>query len=305
VTDLAIGNVVGSNICNVLFILGASALAAPLVVSSRLIRLDVPLMIAVSVIAYLLALDGVLSPGDGALLFAALIAYVVWTVWASRRESRDVKEEFEEVFEAPEERAAPRVLLNVLLAAAGLVMLAVGSEALVRGAVNIATMLGVSQLVIGLTIVALGTSLPEAAASIVATIRGERDIAVGNVVGSNLFNILCVLGLASFVAPRGIDVSPVALRVDMPIMIAVAAACLPIFFTGRRITRWNGAMLFGYYLAYLTDLVLRALEAPVARNFQVVMLFFVIPLTMISLAVGMVRSIRTRQSDKKSCSGAS
>jgi cation:H+ antiporter len=154
-------------------------------------------------------------------------------------------------------------------------------------------MLGVSELVIGLTIVALSTSLPEAAASVVATIRGERDIAVGNVVGSNLFNILCVLGLASIVSPRGIDVSETAIYVDMPIMLAVAAACLPVFFTERKITRWNGAMLFGYYIAYLIDLVLRALDVPLARNFQVIMLFFVIPLTLISLGVGVVRTVRS------------
>jgi cation:H+ antiporter len=305
VSDLAVGNVVGSNICNVLLILGLSALIAPLVVSSRLIRLDVPLMVAASVVTYVMALDGAFSRWEGLLLFGSLVVYLVWTVRASRRESRAVKEEFHEEYAAPEERASGRMLLNVGLVIAGLVMLGLGSEALVRGAVRIATMLGVSQLVIGLTIVALGTSLPEAAASIVATMRGEREIAVGNVVGSNFFNLLCVLGLATVVSPSGIGVSQTALRVDLPIMVAVAAACLPVFFTGRRISRWNGAVLFGYYLAYLTDLVLRALGVPLARNFQVIMLFFVIPLTVISLTIGVVRSLRAPAQGAKTGSDTS
>lgn len=290
--DLAVGNVVGSNICNVLFILGLSALVAPLVVSSQLIRLDVPVMIVVSVVTYLLVLDERLSTLDGALLFSALMAYVVWSIQTSRREQRAVQKEFEAEYGETAPPAPARLLANVLLVMGGLVLLGIGADWLVRGSVSIARILGVSELIIGLTIVALGTSLPEAAASIVAAFRGERDIAVGNVVGSNIFNLLCVLGLAGIVSPRDIEIPETALRFDMPIMIAIAVACLPVFFTGRTITRWNGGIFFAYYLAYLTALVLRATQSPLTGEFGALMFFFVVPLTVFALVVGVVRSLR-------------
>jgi cation:H+ antiporter len=171
--------------------------------------------------------------------------------------------------------------------------LTVGAKCLVDGAVTIARLLGMSELLIGLTIVAAGTSLPEVAASILATIRGERDIAVGNVVGSNIFNILCVLGLSSAVVPGGVDVSETALKLDIPVMIAVAVACLPIFFTGHLIARWEGGLFLGYYLAYTGYLVARAMFPEYSRTFERVMLTFVIPLTVITLTIGAIRSLRT------------
>jgi cation:H+ antiporter len=297
--DLAIGNVVGSNICNVLFILGLSALIAPLVVSSQLIRWDVPLMIAASVLTYLLAMDGEISRWDGLLLFAGVVAYTFWSIRLSRREKRAVQEEFAEEYAAPEERAASHAVLNVVFVAGGLLLLGLGADWLVGGAVTIARIVGISELVIGLTIVAVGTSLPEAAASLVAALRGEREIAVGNVVGSNLFNLLCVLGLTGMIAPRGIPISETALWIDMPIMIAVFIACLPVFFTGGKISRWNGAMLLGYYLAYLTDLVLRALEVPFAADFRLIVLFFVLPLTLIALSIGVIRTWLTPRGEEQ------
>lgn len=154
--------------------------------------------------------------------------------------------------------------------------------------------LGVSELMIGLTIVAAGTSLPEVATSIMAALRGERDIAVGNVVGSNIFNILCVLGLSSIISPAGIRVADTALQFDIPVMIAVAAACLPIFFAGRIISRGNGAMLFGYYIAYTLYLVFTAQRIPATETLNTAMLWFVIPLTMLTLAIGVVRELRKK-----------
>jgi cation:H+ antiporter len=178
---------------------------------------------------------------------------------------------------------------------AGLALLVLGAHWLVSGAVEIARFLGVSELIIGLTIVAGGTSLPEVAASIVASLRGERDIAVGNVVGSNLFNILAVLGLSSLVSPVGIPVSPAALSFDIPVMIAVAVACLPIFFTAHLIARWEGALFFGYYLAYTSYLILGALQHRAIETFSAAMLWFGFPLTAITLLVLAVRAWR-RQS---------
>ena len=204
--DLALGNVVGSNIFNVLFILGLSALIVPLAVSSQLIRCDVPIMVFVSMLLLALGLDGRLGRVDGTLLFVGIIVYTCWSIRQSRRESREIQSEFaHEMPRAP--HGGWQVLNQVALIVTGLVLLGLGARWLVDGAVHIAASIGVSELIVGLTIVAAGTSLPELVTSIVAAYRGERDIAVGNVVGSNIFNILCVLGLSSLMGPQGVGVS--------------------------------------------------------------------------------------------------
>ena len=291
--DVGVGNVIGSNIFNVLFVLGISALVAPLLVHSQLIRRDVPLMILASVLLLALSLDGKLSRLDGSVLFVGLIVYVGWCILQSRRETPTVQSEFAKEF-GPVTSGAKIVLMQIGLISVGLVMLSLGSHWLVTGAVSVATRLGVSELIIGLTIIAAGTSLPEVVTSVVAAWRGERDIAVGNVVGSNMFNILCVLGLTSVLAPEGIAISPAALRFDIPVMIAVAVACLPIFFTGNVIARWEGALFFFYYLVYTAYLVLNATDHALGNTLRDVMIMFVIPLTTITLAVTTWRSFRQK-----------
>ncbi len=164
-------------------------------------------------------------------------------------------------------------------------MLILGSNWLVTSAITIAEYLGVSQLIIGLTIVAAGTSLPEVATSVIASIRGERDIAVGNVVGSNIFNLLMVLGLAGVVAPGGIYVSSVIIHFELPIMVAVAVACLPIFFTGKIIARWEGALFLGYYIAYTTYLILASTHHDALPAFSQAMIWFVMPITAVTLII--------------------
>lgn len=295
--DIALGNVVGSNIFNVLLILGLSALIAPLLVSQQLVRLDVPLMIGVSVLLLLLSLDGSLSRIDGLLLSSGLVIYTVWSIRQSRKENTQIQEEYTEaVREASAVGGKLRtVIINLGLIVGGLILLVLGSRWLVDGAVMIAKTLGVSELVIGLTIIAAGTSLPEVATSVIASIRGERDIAVGNVVGSNLFNILFVLGLSSILAPNGIPVAPSALSFDIPVMIAVAIACLPIFFTGNVISRWEGAVFLGYYVAYTLYLILDATEHDALPLFSNAMLLFALPLTAITLLTVTVRAIRERR----------
>jgi cation:H+ antiporter len=290
--ELAVGNVVGSNIANVLLILGLSALVAPLVVSSQLVRFDVPLMIVVSFLLLVLAWDGMIGRVDGCILFAGVLGYTTWSIRQSRRESEEVKTELAAQVAVPPKATAVRILQQLGLIVIGLILLGVGSRWLVSGSVDIARLLGVRELIIGLTVVAVGTSLPELVTSIVASVRGQRDIAVGNVVGSNLFNILCVLGVSGIVAPDGISVSAAALRLDIPIMIAVAVACLPIFFTGNLIARWEGGLFFAYYLAYTTYLVLAATQAAITRTFGMIMIAFVIPLTVVTLAVGVIRALR-------------
>ncbi|NLE39332.1 MAG: calcium/sodium antiporter, partial [Pirellulaceae bacterium] len=287
------GNVVGSNIFNVLLILGLSALVAPLVVSSRLIRVDVPLMIAASAAVLLLGLDGRIGRVDGIVLFLGLLVYVGWSVRQSRRETAAVQQQFEQEFAAPRKKAGFQMLLQTVLILGGLVLLTLGARWLVDGSVEVARLLGMSELLIGLTIVAAGTSLPELATSVLAAFKGERDIAVGNIVGSNIFNIMCVLGLSAAVSPGGLEISPTALRLDIPVMIAVALACLPIFFTGHRIARWEGLLFVAYYVAYTAYLILAVTNEAVSRTFGGIMLGFVVPLTVVTLVVGVVRSVRS------------
>jgi cation:H+ antiporter len=176
----------------------------------------------------------------------------------------------------------------------GLALLVLGARWLVGGAVAVAQALGVSDLLIGLTIVAAGTSMPEVATSVMASIRGQRDIAIGNVVGSNIFNLLAVLGSAAIVAPDGVPVAPQALRFDIPVMTAVALACLPIFFTAGRIARWEGCVFLAYYTAYITFLVLSATRHAALDAFSAAMLWFAVPLTVLGLGVSLFASLRAR-----------
>lgn len=279
--SIAVGNVVGSNIFNVLFILGLSAIVAPLIVSKQLIRLDVPLMIGASVLLLLLGLDGRLGRFDGILMFGSLLAYIWFLIVQGRKESAAEAESYEQTLPT----GTWQWLQTVGKIVAGLGLLVLGSQWLVDSAVAFAHYLGVSELIIGLTVVAAGTSLPELMTSVVASLRGERDIAVGNVVGSNLFNILAVMGLASIVSPHGIEIQTAVLRFDIPIMIAVALICLPIFFTGGIIARWEGVLLFGYQIAYTLYLILVANQSQSLVTFSKMMLTAILPLTVVVLGV--------------------
>jgi len=298
--DLAVGNVVGSNISNVLFILGIAALAAPLTAASQLVRLEVPLGIVIAGIALLLALDGRIGRVDGLLLTAGMVGYAAFQIvrsWSPARETSEPND-----VEEPGAPADTPLLFgrwrsgwiyNLVLLGIGLGLLVAGARWLVDGAVEISRRLGISELVIGLTVVAAGTSLPEAATSLMASLRGQRDIAVGNVVGSNIINLLAVLGLSAAVSPNGLPVSDAVLWFDLPVMIAVAAACLPIFFTGYTIARWEGGLFLGYYIAYTTYLILGASQHDALSTFSFVMGAFVVPITVITLAVLTVRAWRT------------
>jgi cation:H+ antiporter len=287
--DVAFGNVCGSNVFNVLFILGLSACVAPLVVSKKLVRVEVPLMIATSGAMWALAPGGV-SRAEGAALFGALLLYLAFQVREARREG-----EAEEGGGDARRTAGARLAYG-FSAAAGLALLVLGSDLLVEASVRIARYFGMSDLVVGLTIIAAGTSLPEVATSVLAVCRGEREIAVANVVGSNVFNVLGVLGAAAAIAPSGVAVSRAALAFDVPVMFASAVACLPIFFTGHRISRWEGALFLFYYAAYVGFLVLNAARHAALPYFSSAMLLFVMPLTAATLAVVLLRAVRERSS---------
>jgi cation:H+ antiporter len=289
--DLAVGNVVGSNIFNVLFILGVSALITPLVVAQQLIRQEVPLMIGVSLLLFVFAHDGVVSRPEAGMLFAGMIAYTVFLVRQGRAEtSPDVKAEYDQEFSGRRQGGRGSTVVNVALVVVGLALLVIGSRWLVDGAVAFARHFGVSETVIGLTIVAAGTSLPEVASSVVAAVRGERDIAVGNVIGSNMFNILGCLGLAGLVGTSPLAIASSIIAFDLPMMLAVAVACLPIFLTGATVARWEGGLFLGYYLAYTAYVILAATRHDALPLFSGVMLGFVVPLTIVTLTLVAVRA---------------
>jgi cation:H+ antiporter len=287
--DIAIGNVVGSNIFNVLFILGVSALIAPLIVNIQLIKQEVPIMIAASIALLLMVLDGKLAAWESGILLAAMVGYTTFLVIQSRKQTAaGGNGEFDDEVDMSSTWDR-HWSVQVLLILAGLVLLVIGSRFLVEAAVTTAKMLGVSDLVIGLTIVAAGTSLPEVATSVTAAIKGQRDIAVGNVVGSNTFNILGCLGISGLVAPAGLAVAPSIVSFDIWVMLAVAVACLPIFITGREIARWEGAVFVGYYVAYTAYLIMASQEHDALPMFSNAMLYFVVPITVITLLVSFFR----------------
>jgi len=290
-SGIALGNVVGSNIFNILVILGISALIVPLKVAQQLIRIDVPLMIILSVIALILSLDRQFGRVDGLIFITCLILYIFFLIYQSRKESKEVVAEYAYNYSQIIVRQGFWIK-NIFLIAAGFVLLILGSRWLVDSAVSLARYLGVSELIIGLTIVAVGTSLPELATSVIAAMRRERDIAVGNVIGSNIFNLVGVLGISSVVSRNGVEVPASIIGFDYPVMIAVAIVCLPIFFTGGIISRKEGAILLGYYIIYTSYLVLNASHHDQLPIFSYVVLCLVVPFTVIILIIASLQELR-------------
>ena len=283
--DIALGNVVGSNLFNVLFILGLSALIVPLVVHQQIIRQEVPVMIGASLLLWAMAADGGISRAEGLLLASLIVGYTFVLIRQSRRETAAIEAEYDAAFAAGEGGWQAHWGVQVLMLLSGLGLLVLGADWLVDAAVAFARELGVSELIIGLTIVSAGTSLPEVATSIMAALRGERDIAVGNVVGSNIFNILSVLGFSASVAPSDLVVAPAMLAFDLPIMVAVAVACLPVFFAGARISRGEGLLFLSLYLAYTLYLFLHATGHAALSGYSLVMGGFVLPLVAVTVLV--------------------
>ncbi|WP_304455634.1 calcium/sodium antiporter [Nocardiopsis sp. YSL2] len=298
---LAVGNVVGSNIANILLVLGAAALFVPLAVNSQVVRADIPVMALLSVAVLLMALDGNLGRVEGALLLAALAVYVTVTVLVSRRRAKDgtAAGRVDSAVPVHGTTRARSVMADVVLVVLGTALLVAGARLLVYGASAIATALGVSDLLIGLTVVAIGTSLPELVTCVVAVLRGERDMAVGNIVGSNVFNIGAVLGLTALISPEGIAVASAALRFDLPIMVAVSLVLLPIALTKLDVARWEGALLVGFYAAYIIYLVVEATEHEALEPFSTAMLWFVIPLTVLWLLLVMIYELGTRRRGRR------
>lgn len=301
-TDLTLGNVVGSSISNVLLILGLIAIIRPLRVARRVVRLDLPLMIGVALALLGLAWDGRISRGEGICMLLAGITYVVLII-RNGTQAPDHPTDDDPVSAAsaptPVETAPSRpgkrdIGRQLVLILAGLALLVWGSDTLVLAASDLARSLGISELVIGLTIIAVGTSLPEIATGIIAAVRGEGDLAVGNIVGSGIFNVLLVLGLTAVIAAGGVPVPAAMIRFDIPVVIAVALACLPIFYTGHRISRREGAAFVAYYLAYAGFLLMDASRHDAIDTFGMAMRWVVLPLTALTLAIVLVRALLGR-----------
>lgn len=288
-SDLAIGNVIGSNIFNVLVIVGLSALAAPLVIHAQVVRQEVPIMIGAALLLAVVILDARLGRLDGALLLALLSGYVVFLVRQARAATRQTQHEYEEAM--PRRNAWDRHwFVQLLLIAAGLGLLVLGSDWLVKSSVAFARALGVSDLIIGLTIIAAGTSLPEVATSVLAALRGERDIAVGNAIGSSTFNILGCLGASGLVSSGGLTIAPAVMHFDLWVMVAVSVACLPVFMARRQIGRLTGIAFIAYYAAYVTYLILDAQGHDALPEFSSIMIGFVLPITVVTLVALVVRN---------------
>lgn len=298
-SEIAFGNIVGSNIVNILCILGLSALIVPLTVRRQLLRFDLPLVVGISILTWFLGYDGVIALMDGAILVTGLLAYTIWSIRASRKESAAIQAEFAEEFGESADPGLGRgwrgALTSLAITVVGLGLMVAGSNWFVDGATRVAKLLGMSDLVIGLTIVAFGTSLPEIFTSVVAALKGERDIAVGNIIGSNLFNLLCVLGISSVTSELagfgGIVVPENALWFDVLVMIAVIGVCLPIFWTGRVISRWEGALLLLFQVLYTTWLVMSEQNSPSLDTLQNVVLYGILPAAFLLLLVDFVRHL--------------
>jgi cation:H+ antiporter len=290
--DLTLGNVLGSNIFNILLILGVTALVKPIVIAEQLIRKDAPIMLGISVLTLVFALDKKLGWLDGGILLIGLMVYIVFALRQSKQENKDVQQEYRREFSSKEAGTVRNTIINTVLILIGLGLLVLGSNWLVEAASEIAKSLGVSELVIGLTIVAVGTSLPEVATSVIAALKGESDIAVGNAVGSNIFNLLGVLGVGALVAPNGIAVAKDALQFDLPVMLFVALVTLPIFYIENRISRLEGGLLLSYYVIYVVYIILRASESAAMAAMEVFALFYV-PLTFLALVIVAFRRMHT------------
>ncbi|MFL1907437.1 calcium/sodium antiporter [Plesiomonas shigelloides] len=311
-SEMAIANVVGSNIFNVLFILGLAAIITPLAISRQLIRQDVPLMVLASMLVFYMIRDGVLSRLDAGILVVLLLAYTVFLFVQGKRTEATERASGANNSVAPSPSASGAALSdvasteqddevdalirgthptwqNLLWIVGGLACLVAGANLLVNSAVNIARAFAVSEAVIGLTIVAVGTSLPEVMTSIVASIKGQRDIAVGNVVGSNIFNLLAVLGVSGVLSSNGLAGNEQLVQQDFPVMLAVALLCVPLFFTGAILSRIEGALFFILYLAYTLFLIGGALHAPWLASVHGIIVYALIPLTVVVVIGSLVK----------------
>lgn len=255
--SLTVGNIAGTNTLNLLFILGLVALLRPLELRSQTVRLDLPMIVGAALLLWLLAADGRITRIDGGVLILFGVVYTLLVVRLARRASAARAEVVGE-HGLTERQSGPlwHLLRDAAWLAIGIAVIVVGANWLVEGATGIARSLGTSEAFIGLTVVAIGTSAPELVTAIVATLRKEREIAVGNLLGSSVYNVLFILGVTALLPTGGIAVETSLVVIDIPVMVAAAIACVPVFISGHRIRRLEGAAFVVAYLAYLTYLLI-------------------------------------------------
>lgn len=254
--SFAIANIAGTNIVNLLLILGLSALLQPLAISLRTLRFDLPVMAAAALVLAFMAWDGWLTRMEGAVMVAAALIYTTAVVSLSRHESFTTKVEFALEYK-PARRLRPgqETVLSGAALLAGIGIIVIGSDWLVDGAVSLARAWGVSDALIALTIVAIGTSAPELVTTVVGTLRNDRDIAIGNLLGSSIYNVLVILGITCTVPSAGLEVAPHLIYIDIPLMTLVTLVCVPVFASGRQVSRLEGGLFVGAYLTYLAYLI--------------------------------------------------
>ena len=291
---LAIGDLVGSNIANILLVLGTTAVLASIVVDRHLLRFDVPILVGISVLATFFAFGGAVQQWQGAVLVVVLLVYLFAAVKTRKRTPTDSTEVSLGPFAAQDWPRSRIVVVSVAMVAVGVGLLVIGASVLVAGAESIAASLGISDVIIGITVVAVGTSLPELATSAAAVRRGNTDLAVGNVVGSCIFNLGGVLGLASILVPGGIPVAPGAAYFDFFVMTGVALLLLPVAYTRGRISRVEGVLFLGGYGVYLSFLLLRSQEHDALQPFSYLVVFVLMPVVVIILVGQVVAEWRRR-----------
>ena len=291
--DLAVSNVVGSNIFNVMVVLGSSALVLPLRVESRLVRRDVPLLLAISAAVWGMASAGRVTWQAGIALLIALVINTLWEIKTAEEEPGGMEEAEPEIDPATADLGWTGSLVRLAI---GIVLLGFGSNLLVKGASAAAAMLGVSEAVIGLTIVSAGTSMPELMTSLVAALRGRTDLAIGNVVGSNVLNQLLVLSCSALASgAHGLHVAPILIERDLPVMVLTTLACMPIFWSSGRITRAEGGLLVGLYVFYLIDQVLPRTLPSWQDEFRLALLCLVLPVVLIVISVQVISHWRQQR----------
>ncbi len=281
--SLAAGNVIGSNIFNVLVVLGISSLITPLKVKSRIVRRDVPLLMAISCAVWAMSSTGLLTFQAGIFLILCFVLNTIWEINTINEKEEDTKdaepdiEEFKENYEGK-----LNILMKLIL---GILLLSFGSRILVNGSQTLATLLGVNEIVIGLTILATGTSLPELITSIIAAFKGKTDLAIGNIIGSNLLNQLLILGSCSiFSGSKGLVIDQSLIKVDLPFMVLTTFACLPIFWSKGEITRIEGFILLNLYIFYILDKILFLNEFNYLSQLRIGLFIYFSLLTMILFA---------------------
>jgi cation:H+ antiporter len=254
---LAVGNIVGTNVVNLLLILGGSAAIRAIAIGMQSLRVDLPAIAGASVLLLVMVRDGRLTASEGGVLVVYGVAYTLLIVWMSKRGSASAIAEFDsELAHHREDRSRFHLVRDIVWLIGGIAVVVILADLLVDGAVDLERNLGVSEVLIGLTVVAIGTSAPELVTTLVSTLRGNRDIAIGNLLGSSVYNVALILGATMLVAPAAIEVPPEVVRIDVPIMTASALLCIPLFVSGRTVSRLEGAFLVACYAGYLGYLIL-------------------------------------------------